>query len=100
MMDMRSRLLALTVRRVTDITIEGEVFRVREPTAGDVQAFIEKREVDARTAMAGLIAACMVDENGERFLSAGDAVAIADVPRLATPIVDALTNAMGTQKKG
>ncbi len=99
-MNMRSRLLALTVRRITDITIEGEVFRVREPTAGDVQAFVAAREADARGAMASLMAACMVDEDGEPFLTAEDALAIADVPRLATPIVDALTQAMGVQKKG
>lgn len=99
-MSMRERLLALTVRRITDITIEDEVFRVREPTAGDVRDFITLREEDQRAAMAGLMAACMVDEADEPFLSQDDALAIADVPRLATPIVDALTAAMGVQKKG
>lgn len=99
-MSMRERLLALTVRRITDITIEGEVFRVREPTAGDVQAFSAAREADPRGAMAGLMVACMVDEAGEPFLSAEDALAIADVPRLAGPIVEALTDAIGVQKKG
>jgi hypothetical protein len=100
MMSMRERLLALTIRRITDITIEGEVFRVREPTAGDVQDFIALREKAPRAAMAGLMAACMVDESDQPFLSPEDALAIADVPRLATPIVDALTAAMSGQKKG
>lgn len=99
-MNMRDRLLALTVRRITDITIEGEAFRVREPTAGDVQDFIARRQEEPRAAMATLMAACMVDEAGEPFLSQEDALAIADVPRLATPIVDALTAAMSVQKKG
>lgn len=99
-MNMRERLLALTVRRITDITIEGEVFRVREPTAGDVQAFVAAREADPRGAMAALMVACMVDEDGEPFLSTQDALAIADVPRLATPIVGALTDTMAVEKKG
>ncbi len=97
---MRERLLALAQRRVSELTIEGEVYRVREPTAADVKRFMDGKEADGQAAVAQLMVDCMVDETDQPFLSLDDAMCIAAVPRFATPIVEALTASLGVEKKG
>lgn len=99
-LNMRDRLLALAERRVSDVVIDGEVYRVREPMQADVNRFLASKDANADAAVAQLLVDCMVDEAGEPLLSLDDALRIAAVPRVATPLVDAVTASLGVQKKG
>lgn len=94
----RDRLLALARRRTKAVELDGETFHVREPMAADTDAFIKRQSEDAIDAMAGLFAECIIDpETGEPILSVEDATTVAKMPRVAHPLVAAISSLVEPQ---
>lgn len=84
---LRDRLLALAALRTDVVTIGDVRLTVREVGALEFAEYGKQLKADRIGATAALIAACVVDDEGNAVLSVDDAKAFAKSARVSMPIV-------------
>lgn len=92
---MSERLKAKAVVRTKEVRIDGDDFAVREVGAVEFGEYGKVAKTDQVKATALLLAACVLDEEGNASLSLDDALDIAKSARVTMPLVQAIMEVSG-----
>jgi hypothetical protein len=93
--NLRDQLMALAALRTRTVVIGGVSFPVREVGALEFAEYGKLQKTDKLKATASLIAACVVDDDGNPALTIEEATAIARSARVSMPIVGAVMELSG-----
>ena len=94
-MSLKQALLAAAQLRTGTVEVEGSTFTVREVSALAFAEYGEKLKTDREAAVAGLLAQCVLDENGELLLTVEEAHVVGRNPRTATPLMSKIMELSG-----
>lgn len=92
---MKEKLLAAAAVRRDKVILEGEAYIIREVGALEFGEYGELLKKDKEKAMAKLIAACIIDEDGAPLLNAEEALQVARTARLSTPVISKIMELSG-----
>jgi len=93
--DLKQQLLALAQLRTRVVKIDSVELTVREVGALEFAEYGKLQKADRLKATASLIAACVVDGDGNPALSLDDALSLAKSARVSMPIVGAVMELSG-----
>lgn len=91
----KAKLLSAAETRSRVVDVDGEPVRVREVGAMEFAEYGAELKKDRTRATAQLIAACVVDDEGNPVLSVDEAVKVAKSARVSMPLVTAIMELSG-----
>lgn len=95
MVSVTERLRAKAALRTKEVVIDGDSFLVREIGADAFARYGELAKTDRGAATAGMLMACVVDENGLPALTKDDAHEVVLSARVTMPLVQAIMELSG-----
>lgn len=92
---LKEKLLASAQLRTKVVEVDGSKIVVREVSAAAFAAYGAGLKTDKEKATAGLVSACVFDEEGNQVLTPEEALDLVKSSRVAMPIVNAIMEVSG-----